>query len=277
MEKSTQYYEDNYADYVDGWSADHIHYGFWFEDTQTHEESLLNHTREVLRHLDVRPGNRVLDAGCGSGGSSRYLVEHYGVETVGVMLSPTLLDAAKRLSVDTPNRHLLTFYMKDYTDSGFDSESFDRIFSIESVCQEPNKKKFISEAYRLLRPGGRLVVADFYRLKQKLSDDENKSYREWCDGWFIPDLAMRDDFGRMLADAGFQGIEYHDKTNLIRKSGEMMYLGAKGRLPEVFFEQQSGRAPASRLSHVVATYRQWDCIEWGVWGFGMYVGSKCIE
>ncbi len=274
MRKSMQYYEDNYEDYIQGWSKDHIHYGFWFDDTKTHEESLLNHTKEVMKHLDIQPGNRVLDAGCGSGGSSRYIVEHYGVETIGVMLSPTLLGAANELSRTTPNNHLLSFYLKDYTDSGFDNESFDRIFSIESVCQEPNKEKFISEAYRLLRKGGRLVVADFFLLRDDLNEKEFRSYREWCDGWFIPELSIKDAFGRMLVNAGFSNIEYHDKTKLLRKSGKMMHDDARERLSEIYQRHSRGELPKSRLAHVVATCRQWDCIEWGIWGFGMFVADK---
>lgn len=271
-----QYYEDNYSDYVQGWSKDHIHYGFWFDDTKTHEESLLNHTKEVLKYLNIQPGSRVLDAGCGSGGSSRYIVENYGVETVGVMLSPTLLQAANELSKNTSNRDLLTFYQKDYTDSGFENESFDRIFSIESVCQEPKKEKFISEAYRILKGGGRLVIADFFLLHDDLNQEEYRSYREWADGWFVPDLALKDVFNGMLDSQGFINIEYYDKTELLKKSGKMMYDGAKKRLPEVYIKYNRGELPQSRLAHVIATLRQWECIEWGVWGFGMFVADKMV-
>lgn len=276
MQKSMQYYEDNYTDYIQGWSKDHIHYGFWFDDTKTHEESLANHTKEVLKHLEIQPGNRVLDAGCGSGGSSRYIVENYGVETVGVMLSPTLLEAANKLSKETVNNHLLTFYQKDYTDSGFPGGSFDRIFSIESVCQEPNKEKFISEAFRLLGKKGRLVVADFFLFRNDLNEKELRTYREWCDGWFIPDLALKEVFNDMLKRQGFVNVEYHDKTDLLKKSGKMMYDGARERLPEVYLQYNRGELPQSRLAHVIATYRQWECIEWGIWGFGMFVADKLI-
>ncbi|MBN1497614.1 MAG: class I SAM-dependent methyltransferase [Spirochaetes bacterium] len=274
MKKSMQYYEDNYEDYVQGWSKDHIHYGFWFDDTRSHEESLVNHTREVLKHLNIQPGNRVLDAGCGSGGSSRYIVENYTVETVGVMLSPTLLKAATELSKNLPNSHMLRFYNQDYTHSDFRDASFDRIFSIESVCQEPGKDKFISEAYRLLCPQGRLVVADFFLLRKKLNEKELRSYREWCDGWFIPDLASTNEFCEMLTRQGFANIEYHDKTNLLKKSGKMMHDAAKERLPEVYLQYNRGNLPQSRLAHVIATYRQWECIEWKIWRFGMFVADK---
>lgn len=274
MKKSMQYYEDNYEDYAQGWSKDHIHYGFWFDHTQSHEESLVNHTREVLKHLNIQPGNRVLDAGCGSGGSSRYIVENYGVETVGIMLSPTLYKAASELSKHIKNSNMISFYLQDYTDTHFKDESFDRIFAIESVCQEPAKDKFISEAYRLLRRGGRLVVADFFLLRDNLNEKELRSYREWCDGWFIPDLALTEEFRAMLRHNGFLNIEFHEKTNLLKKSGKMMYDIAKERLPEVYLQYNSGKLPQSRLAHVIATYRQWECIEWGIWGFGMFVADK---
>ena len=271
---SSQYFEDNYEDYVQGWSEDHIHYGFWYEDTKTHEESLLNHTKEMLKHLNIRPGDCVLDAGCGSGGSSRYIVENYGVETTGIMLSQTLLEAAENLSKDTKNRSLLQFFDMDFTDTSFEDESFSKIFAIESVCQAENKSLFIKEAFRLLKTRGRLVVADFFLLRTDLDENDHKIYREWCDGWFIPDLATIDDFRRRLEQQGFMSVQYYDKTPLIRKCGKYMYDGAEQRLPATLMQQSSGKLPPSRLAHVIATYRQWECIENGIWGFGMFNADK---
>lgn len=96
------------------------------------------------------------------------------------------------------------------------------------------------------------------------------------DGRFIPDLSLKDIFREMLNRQGFKDVEYYDKTDLLKKSGKMMYGGARERLPDVYKQYNRGELPQSRLAHVLATYRQWECIEWGIWGFGMFVADKVI-
>ena len=150
----------------------------------------------------------------------------------------------------------------------------DRVFAIESVCHAPNKELFINEAYRILKPDGNLVVSDFFKLRNKLNENENQIFRGWCDGWGIPDIDMKYDFNSKLGEAGFTHIEYFDNTQFVKKSAQLMYNQAKERLPLFFIMHNEGKIPRARLDHVIATCRQWDCIECGIWGHGMFVATK---
>jgi cyclopropane fatty-acyl-phospholipid synthase-like methyltransferase len=64
-----------------------IHYGFWDEKTKSHIQSLENMNRILAERLQIRPGNKILDAGCGVGASAIWLAKNYDVEVTGITIS----------------------------------------------------------------------------------------------------------------------------------------------------------------------------------------------
>ncbi len=81
------YYDATTADYRFLWlNPDNraMHFGYWDEVTRSHGESLVNLNRVLAREIGIRPGQRVLDAGCGVGGSAIWLAKTFGVEVVGI-------------------------------------------------------------------------------------------------------------------------------------------------------------------------------------------------
>ena len=86
------YYDETQVLYSHVWSPTGVHYGFWEPGTRTHEEAIRNTDRTVAERLRLRPGFRVLDAGCGIGGTSIFLAESQGVDVVGITLSEDQLD-----------------------------------------------------------------------------------------------------------------------------------------------------------------------------------------
>jgi cyclopropane fatty-acyl-phospholipid synthase-like methyltransferase len=273
-DKSEQYYNETYADYALNWSKDHLHYGFWYEETKSHEESLVNTIKEVVNYLDLKPGERLLDAGCGVGGTCRYIVENLGIETVGITLSKTLLDAAFHLSKVIKNRSLLKIYMRDFSETGFEDSSFDKIIGLESICHAQYKEMFAKEAYRILRKGGRLVVADSFQIREDLNEDEKWMYEQILEGWAIPNKTTVDRFRKILGSGGFDTIRCIDKTPLIKKSCSLMYDLAESALPSLFIHVNEGKIPTSRLLNSIAGCRQKTCLDLGIWGYKIIVAEK---
>ena len=96
----------------------------------------------------------------------------------------------------------------DYEHTTFPSESFDAIYALESSCYSAgsNKSRLIREAHRLLRPGGRFVVADGFIGPGKFRGPQTSIYRRLCDCWVIEDLGEIRAFTRELHGAGFREI-----------------------------------------------------------------------
>ena len=111
--------------------------------------------------LDQLPaGSRVLDVGCGIGGSARILARDYGLNVLGISISPAQVERATQL---TPSGLTCRFQVMDALDLQLPDQSFDAVWSVEAGPHMPDKQRYADELLRVLRPGGLLAVADWNR------------------------------------------------------------------------------------------------------------------
>jgi len=228
-EDIVRYYNECYWDYRTSWLDARnlaIHYGFWDEDTQTHSQSLLNMNRELAEMAQIRPGSRILDAGCGIGGSSLWLAEHYGARVTGITLGEAQVELAGKNAAKRNLSELANFRVADFCATPFDSETFDVVWGIESICHALDKRAFVEEAVRILKPGGRLVCADGYALKREFNEGEWQIVTTCLNGWQIPNLATPDEFRAYLEESGFGEIRFRDATANIMPSSQRLYQTA---------------------------------------------------
>src|SRR5262245_54084685 len=185
------YYDQTWIDFRMLWiNRDNLalHYGYHDTTTRSHADALMRLNQVLAERVAIQPGERVLDAGCGVGGSSMWLAAQRGAEVVGITLSERQVVRAGRLAAQRALSDRVRFEQADYTHTPFPDGSFDVVWAIESVCHAPDKPAFYQEAARLLRPGGRLVMADFVRTRRPLDPAGERLLHEWLDGWAVPDL-----------------------------------------------------------------------------------------
>lgn len=257
-----------------------LHYGFWYEDTRSLHEALVNENKEVAENLDIEESDIILDAGCGVGGTSMWIAENYGAKVVGINIVDKHLETAKRYLSERKLDHKVSFYNRDFCNSGFQDESFTKIFGIESICYAAEKGDFLKEAYRLLKPGGLLVVADGFRGKRNLEHREQRLYDEWCEGWSVPNLSFPEDFQREMVNVGFQVLGYADKTREIMPSARRIYLIAIALYPlELLlrflrFLNLVKTSGGRNISSEQACLNQYHMFKDGVVKFGLFKARK---
>lgn len=223
--KIKDYYDENQSFYDIFWMNKNnlaMHYGYWGSNTKNRHEALLNENQYVTDALGIDSSDVVLDAGCGVGGTSISIAERYGSKVVGIGLvkkqNDSAVNNAKKRKVDS----LVTFEEKDFNKTGFPDRSFTKIFAIESACHSENKQEFIKEAYRLLKPGGKLVVCDYFITNLKDKRDK-KNYGIFCQGWAMANLSKKVDYETYLEKSGFVDVGFSNHTNLAIRSSRFMH------------------------------------------------------
>ena len=80
-----KHYDDTLPYYKHLWGrgANAVHYGFWDKETKTVEEALLNENNFLAKVADIKSSDKVLDAGCGVGGSSVWIAKNIGARVIG--------------------------------------------------------------------------------------------------------------------------------------------------------------------------------------------------
>jgi MPBQ/MSBQ methyltransferase len=212
-----RYYEEAGPDYA-AWSPRfNMHFGFfrWGMNPFNREAMLEQMNREILRrlHLDREPSAhvppRVLDMGCGLAATLRSFARRLPMADLhGITLVPWQLEQGRLLNKSCPEAGRITLSLGDYEHTAFPSASFDAVYAIESSCyaQGANKSAFLRESHRLLRPGGRIVVADGFLGPGKLRGPQKRILRRLCDCWVIDTLGEVDRFTRELERTGFRDI-----------------------------------------------------------------------
>lgn len=119
-------------------------------------------TIELAERAGFRPGQSVIDLGCGLGGSCRFLAEHYGMQAMGVDITPEFVDVANELSRLVGMEHAVKCLTASVTDLPFSDGSFDFAWTEHVQMNVADKRTLYSEAARVLKPGGRLVFHDVF-------------------------------------------------------------------------------------------------------------------
>lgn len=276
-ETVARYYRETWWHYRGLWTGRHtlaLHYAYWDDGVRTHAEGLHRLNDVLATRVAIGPDDRVLDAGCGWGGSSIWLVQHRGARVHGITITPEQVAKAQEKARVAGVEGRTEFSLEDYHTTSFLDASFDVVWAIESVCYSRDKSRFCAEAFRVLKPGGRLVLGDFFRARRDQDPKSEHRLRHWFRQWVIDDLDTRNEFRAALAGAGFDAIEIEDATarilpaarRLFRLGVAMMPIAGLLRLVGLHSDLQHGNWKSSLLQYL--TVRR------GLWNYGIVSAHK---
>ncbi|MBV9728891.1 MAG: methyltransferase domain-containing protein [Pseudonocardiales bacterium] len=266
------YYDETWLDYRMLWlNPDNlaVHFGYTDDSTRGHADALKNMNRVLADRVQIQPGERVLDAGCGVGGSSLWLATERSARVVGITLAARQVAMARGHAARRGLTDRVYFDVADFTATSFPDASFDIVWSVESLCHAPRKAAFYQEAARLLRPGGRVVVADFIRTARPLDPTGEQLLREWLDGWAVPEIDTSAEHLGYLVAAGFTDARLDDVTVHTRPSLRRLYRMAYWTYPLAVLARITGIRSEVQHGNVIGSIRQYQALRHGAWFYSI--------
>lgn len=221
------FYDRSSKLWEDVW-GEHMHHGYYVPSDRTdHQQAQVDLIDEVLKwsHVgedDATKPKRVVDVGCGIGGSSRHMARKYGCETRGVTLSPYQAGRGNELVKEqglSPDK--VSFQVADALDMPFDSNSFDLVWSLESGEHMPDKPTFVQELLRVAVPGtGRIILVtwchrDLEEGETCLTAKEEKLLAKINRAYYLPKWCSVNDYVELLEKNGAENIERDDWSHII--------------------------------------------------------------
>jgi len=253
-----------------------LHYGIWDANTKNHAQAIINTNRQLALLGEIKKEHNVLDAGCGVGGSSIFIAKNIGAQCLGITLSKRQVATATKYAEKNGISQLVRFEEKDYTNTGYADNSFDRAWALESMSTAPDKFAMFKEMYRVLKPGGRFLLGDWCK-PFPYNVDDHKCMQYMLYGWAIPDLLTYDELKDIIGRLGFKEIAYRDVTKNILPSVKIAYrAGMFGMLGTKLYNLFKNGTHFSRV-HYKTGLGQYPAYKKGLWEYGLWVFQKPLH
>jgi tocopherol O-methyltransferase len=214
--KIIEYYDLASPYYHSMW-GDHIHHGYWIRGDESKETAQIQLIEHLAQLANLKTGSRILDIGCGFGGSSLYLAKKYGASTTGITISPVQVQMAKEAAA---KKNLdASFLLMDAEDLQF-AQPFDMLWSVESISHYHDPRKFFASAVKFLKPGGCFALTDWFR-KENIPPADKKKFIEPIEEGMMVELRGMNDYNDFLVSSGLQVVHRQDLTVNCAKSWDI--------------------------------------------------------
>ena len=231
-------------------------------------EELFPHDQDHYGGLDANDAlaERVVDFCSGLGGPSRYFAHRYGADVIGIELTPARVKGAEELTRRVGLQNSVRVIEGDVMQVPLPDTSVDVVISQEALLHVPDKERALAEAYRILKPGGRIALTDWVAHQQLSGVDKQLMWQ----GMAVADLYNLQTYADLIRGAGFIVDSVEDLTvdwGVILKQRLAMYR----KLRE---EAQAAGTPAGHDAFYESYVRFVDLVNDAVLGGGRLAGRK---
>lgn len=270
--------EDGYIDYWDLNKSMLMSLGFWNKGTKNLREALSNQNQEMAELAQIKKTDKVLDAGCGVGGSSVFLAKNHGCQMTAITIVNNQVNKVLKNAENHNVSNLIDCQEIDYCNTSFPDESFDVVWGIESICYAKSKKSFIEEAYRILKPGGRIIISEIIAEKTRNNMTPKEIDSLYTNGYnkcMVESLNTEKEYYEDLTITGFKNIRIDDYTKKVYPSIKRLYYGYYVASSLNFFRKLKGNKFTDiQLGNTKMCYNLYKSLNNKLWKYGVIYAEK---
>lgn len=219
-----RYYDSNTARFLKfghGAGSKAIHRAVWAEGVESRQEAMNYVNSRIAAAIENSGAARILDIGCGVGGSMLYLAERLSAQISGVTISPRQAAAGQELLETAGCAERCRILAGDFNEAALSARlaaPFDVAYAIESFLHMPDAEHFFAQAARFVRPGGTLFVCDDFlsvgpgpkKDADKVSEKRQRLIRRFRRGWQVQSLYTLQQVRKCAEQQGLQLSETQD-------------------------------------------------------------------
>lgn len=221
-----QFYDQSTPLWLDVW-GEHMHHGYYGLDgreRKDHRQAQIDMVKEVLKwgNLDIRNPitdnrPRILDVGCGVGGSSRLLAKLFDAKVLGLTLSPVQAANAEKYTQQAGLQDQVAFRTQDMMTLTEADGPFDLIWSMESAEHIPDKKGLLDMFHKLLAPSGKFLIATWCHrdTPPPLNESEDKLLQQVCNLYHLPPWISINEYEKIAMQTGFTNVKTDDWSKAV--------------------------------------------------------------
>ncbi len=216
-EQIGNFYDNSSQLWEETW-GEHMHHGYYGKNGNyklNRRQAQINLIEELLAYAQLDNVDNFLDAGCGIGGSTLYLSNKFNANGIGISLSPFQVSRATERAMEANLTDKAHFLKANALEMPFEDNSFDLVWSLESGEHMPDKTKFLAECYRVLKPGGKLILATWCHRSTtssagELTEDEKGHLKMIYDMYYLPYVISIPEYEQIVTNCGFKNIKADD-------------------------------------------------------------------
>lgn len=212
-----RHYDELSPFYKDVWGI-HIHHGHWRKGTETKEEAQEQLIKELILRAKIKNGSRILDVGCGLGGSAIYLSRALGAHVIGITISRVQVE----IGTDLAARCCANVRLLQMDAEALEMDDrFDIVWSVEAISHLSNKKSCFQSIAQLLAEDGKLVLADWFKSDTATAAQEREFLQPIERAMLLPKLETPSTYADYISQAGLNVTLFDDLTANVKKTWDL--------------------------------------------------------
>lgn len=295
LDTPSRAYDNNVGQEYDAWTeegvleyywGEHIHLGYYSDEElargylkKDFKQAKFDFVDEMLNFSGAKNPKKILDVGCGFGGTSRHLAKKFRDASVtGITLSPKQVQRGTELAKEQGVTNV-QFQVMDALAMEFPDDTFDLVWACESGEHMPDKKKYVEEMTRVLKPGGTLVIACWCQREETpqapFSEKDKADLKFLYDEWAHPYFISIQEFERLMNGTGkLQAVHTANwNKNTLASWRHSIWVGVFDPWIVVF---KGPRIWYKTVREIVTLERMHQAFATGLMEYGMMAGTKAL-